>query len=162
MTGQLLLTWLFHPVPRDNLILPALLLKNPYCKYLLKGISVGGSCCASACVLIKVVQSRQRNILNLVCVSFNWRGEKNVAWLGPWGNGEFLQMILWKISAVLKRERRAVNEAAKRWRNSWKTASQESVGTVRAFSRLDLIQTNQKQRETFLLTAMILLLADPF
>lgn len=60
------------------------------------------------------------------------------------------------------RERRTANEAAKRWRNSWKNASKESVGTVLGdFSCLDLIQMNQKQWETFLLTAMILVL-DPF
>lgn len=62
---------IFYAFPSVSLILLAMLIKNPYSKDLFKGISVWGSCCAFAYVLINVFQSRYRNILSLVPVSFN-------------------------------------------------------------------------------------------
>lgn len=37
-------------------------------------------------------------------VSFNWRGKNKPAWLGPWGNGEFLQASLQNAQTVTERE----------------------------------------------------------
>lgn len=132
MTVQYLLTWFFNAFLSDSLILLAMLLKDPYYKDLFKGISVWGSCCAFAYVLINVFQSRYRNILSLVSVSFNWRGGKKKN-QHDWVLGEMVSFYSWafEISRQFKREREVtVNEAAKRRRYGWKIPAKRHVETV--------------------------------
>lgn len=153
--------WPDRSVLRDNLILPALLLKNPYCKYLLKGISVGGSCCASAYVLISVVQSRE--IFWAWCMLVLIEEEKKCSMVGSLGKWWISTADPLKNLSSFKERGKNCEWSSREMEEQLKNASQESVGTVlRDFSCLDLIQMNQKRCETFLLTAMILLLADSF
>lgn len=96
-------------------------------------------------------------------VSFNWRGEKKIC---DWVLGERVSFYSWafEISRQFKREREVTgNEAAKRWRYDWRILAKRHVETGWRFLVCsDLMQMNQERQETYLLTAMIWLLADPF